>query len=324
MKNKKITAIGNAIVDIVCEIEDKFLEDNLLAKGSMSLIDEAKAVDLANLKAVKIDSGGSAGNTIAAIAQLGCKASFIGKVANDDFGHQFVNQIEKAGVNFTVNNRANSSSAQSFILVSKDGQRTMCTFLGCASQIFEEDIHENDIKDSEIIYLEGYLWDQESTIKALKKAIELAKKNKVKIAFTLSDSFCVSRHKEDFLKLISNDLDILFANEDEIKELLGVKNIETNNFQELRDFFAKNPNLIAAVTRSEKGCVIFDKTQIDQVKPEKTVTPIDTTGAGDCFAAGFLFGLVDGYENKKAAWLGNSLAAKIIQKFGARFCDGEI
>jgi fructokinase len=324
MKNKKITAIGNAIVDIVCEVEDSFLDENLLIKGSMSLIDEAKAVELANLKAVKTDSGGSAGNTIAAIAQLGCKASFIGKVANDDFGHKFVNQIEKAGVKFSAKNRAESSSAQSFILVTKDGQRTMCTFLGCASQIFDEDIRENDIKDSEIIYLEGYLWDQESTIKALKKSIELAKKNQVKIAFTLSDSFCVSRHKKDFLSLINNDLDILFANEDEIKELLGIDNIEANNFQILKDFFAKNPNLIAAITRGEKGCVVFQNNQVHQVNSEEIITPLDTTGAGDCFAAGFLFGLVDGYETKKAAWLGNSLAAKIIQKFGARFIDGEI
>lgn len=322
--NKKITAIGNAIVDVVCEIDDKFLEDNLLIKGSMSLIDEKMADKLSELQAVKITSGGSAANSVAAIAQLDGNCSFIGKVALDDFGKKFIDEVQKIGINFISGGFSDSSSAKSFILVTPDAQRTMCTYLGCASEINKEDIIEDEIKNSEILYLEGYLWDQDSTIEALKKSITIAKNNNVKIAFTLSDSFCVSRHKNDFIKLIKEDLSILFANEDEIKEIVGVENIEENNFAKLHDFFKQNPNLTASITRSEKGCVIFKDGKHFEVKAEKIEKLVDTTGAGDCFAAGFLFGLNDGYELEKAAWLGNSLASKIIQKFGARFEEGEI
>ncbi|HLD76492.1 MAG TPA: adenosine kinase, partial [Rickettsiales bacterium] len=267
---------------------------------------------------------GSVANSMAAIVQLGGHGTYIGKVALDDFGRKFINEIEKVGVKFALQNYANNDSAKSFILVSKDAQRTMCTFLGCASEINEADVNENDIKNSAILYLEGYLWDKSAAILALKKAISLAKKYQVKIAFTLSDFFCVARHKLDFIDLIINDLDILFANEAEIKELLQIKNIEKNDFKKLHNFFAKNEKLIAVVTRSEKGCVVFDNKIHYEIAAEKITKLVDTTGAGDCFAAGFLFGLVAGYDLKKSAMLGNSLAAKIIQKFGARFDEGEI
>lgn len=324
MTEKKVIAIGNAIIDILCEVEDSFLAKNSLIKGSMSLIDDAAASKLEKINHVKINSGGSAGNTAATISQLGSPSSFIGKVAMDEFGKKFIHEIEKSGTHYASRNYANSSSAKSFILVSNDAQRTMCTFLGCASEIIEEDIDEKEIKNHDILYLEGYLWDQDSTIQALKKAINLAKQNEVKIAFTLSDLFCVARHKSDFLNLIKNDLDILFANEQEIKELTNIKDIAADNFQELQQFFAQNNKLTAIVTRGKDGYVTFDNGNIDTGSAEKIDKLIDTTGAGDAFAAGFLHIYCQNQDITQAAKAGNICAAKIIQKFGARFDDDEI
>lgn len=321
MKNK-IVGIGNAIVDVVCKIDEKFLEENLLIKGSMSLIDDAMAQKLSNISAEKISSGGSVANSMAAIAQLKNSAAFIGKVALDDFGRKFILEIEKTGINFVAKKFANNVSAKSFILVTPDAQRTMCTFLGCASEIAAEDINEEVFLNASILYLEGYLWDREDTILALKKAIALAKKNNVKIAFTLSDLFCVARHKADFIDLIANDLDILFANENEIKELLDLENIE--NLQKIKDFFATNKKLITCITKAEKGCIILSQQNHIEVAAEKITKLVDTTGAGDCFAAGFLFGVNNGFTLEKSGHLGNLLASKIIQKFGARFDDSEI
>ncbi len=321
---KKILGIGNAIVDVVCKIDDSFLEENLLIKGSMSLIDEDVAQKLSQLPAQKITSGGSVANTIAALAQLGSSAGFIGKVGLDEFGRKFISEIEKANTKFISKKFSNHKSAQSFILVTPDAQRTMCTFLGCASEIDENDFDESAFKDSSTLYLEGYLWDKPEVILALKKAITFAKNNNVKIAFGLSDLFCVARHKHDFTSLIVNDLDILFANENEIKELLALENISENNFSKLRDFFAKNKKLIAVVTRSDKGCVIFDHEKIIELEAEKIAKLVDTTGAGDCFAAGFLFGINNNFSLEKSGKIGNHLAAQIIQKFGARFEENEI
>lgn len=321
MQERKVIAIGNAIVDILSEVDDKFLSDHSLIKGSMSLIDEDVASKLSEIDYVKINSGGSAGNTIATISQLGNPSSFIGKVAMDDFGRKFINQIEKSGTKYVSQNHTDSASAKSFILVTPDAQRTMCTFLGCASQIDESDIDEETIKSHEILYLEGYLWDQDSTILALKKAIRDAKNNNVKIAFTLSDSFCVARHKKDFLKLVEEDLDILFANEQEIIELLELKTFDSSKINE---FFAKNPKLTALVTRSEKGFVVFDSNKIESGDAEKIEKLVDTTGAGDAFAAGFLYEFSNGKSAFEAAKKGNLCASKIIQKFGARFEDEEL
>lgn len=311
---KKILAIGNAIVDVLCKVDDDFLSQNNLVKGSMSLIDENVAEKLSSLPSEKTTSGGSAGNTIAAIAQFGISSAFIGKVANDDFGKKFITEISKTGCKFLNKNFSNELTAKSFILVTPDAQRTMCTFLGCASQITEDDIRNEDFKDVSTLYLEGYLWDAPETILALKKAIKLAQENNVKIAFSLSDSFCVSRHKSDFLDLINNDLDILFANEDEAKEL-------TPNFTEV---FAKNDKLIAIITKSEKGCEVFSNSSSIEISAQEVENLTDTTGAGDAFAAGFLLEMSKDSNLEESAKFGNILASKIIQKFGARFEEEEI
>lgn len=318
---KKILAIGNAIIDIVCKIDDEFLLQNNLVKGSMSLIDEETAHKLSSLDSQTITSGGSAGNTIAALAQLGTNSSFIGKVGDDEFGEKFISEISKTGVDFLNKNTAQDASAKSFILITPDAQRTMCTFLGCASQINEDDIKEDFFKDASILYLEGYLWDSPSTILALKKAINLAKRNDVKVAFSLSDSFCVSRHKEDFISLIINDLNIVFANEAEALEVSSQKEFSVNN---LLKFFAENQNLTAIVTRSEKGCVVFNNDESLEVNAQNVENLMDTTGAGDAFAAGFLHGHRNNFESKDSAAFGNILASIIIQKLGARFTDSEI
>ncbi len=318
---KKIIGIGNAIVDVLCKVEDQFLAENNFIKNSMSLIGDEIAVNLSKIKYEKITSGGSAGNTIAALAQLGVKCDFIGKVADDEFGKKYVEEIEKTSTKFITKNRSKNTSAKSFILVTPDAHRTMCTYLGCASEITENDIDENAFKDAEILYLEGYLWDAPDTILALKKAINLAKKNNVKIAFTLSDSFCVSRHKNDFLQLVKNDLDIVFANEQEILELLAIKEFSS---ERITNFLAQNENLTAVVTRSEKGCSVFKNQKHFAVDGEEIKKLVDTTGAGDVFAAGFLYGLVNNFTLEKSARFANILAAKIIQKLGARFEKNEI
>ena len=324
MLDRKVIGIGNAIFDIVCEVSEEFLVKHSLVKGSMSLIDESIANKLSKLQPVKISSGGSAGNTIATISQLGNPSSFIGKVAEDEFGKQFIAEIEKSGTYYSSKSYADSASAKSFILVTEDGQRTMCTFLGCASQITTNDIDEGVIKGHDILYLEGYLWDQDSTIEALKKAIQIAKNNKIKIAFTLSDFFCVARHKNDFLKLIANDLDILFANEQEIQELLDIKDITRDDFGHLNDFFAKNKNLIAVITREKNGYIVFDHGKFSAQTAHKVNNVVDSTGAGDAFAAGFLYEFSNGKSAFEAAKKGNLCASKIIQKFGARFDDSEL
>lgn len=306
---KKILAIGNAIVDIVCKIDDEFLAKNSLVKGSMSLIDEKTADKLSELKFEKIVSGGSASNTISLLSKLGNKNLFIGKVGNDKFGEKFIQEITKENSEFLTDKNLQRPTARSFILVSPDGERTMCTFLGCAPEILENDIKEEFFKDVSILYLEGYLWDSIETINALKKSIKLAKENNVKIAFSLSDLFCVSRHKEDFLNLILNDLDIVFANENEALEL-------DENYVEV---FLKNKKLIAIVTKSANGCEIFYEEKSIKVPTNNVEKVIDTTGAGDVFAGGFLYEYLKNSSLEICAKTGNEMAGKIIQQFGARF-----
>jgi len=308
MNNNRVLAIGNAIVDIVCKIEDDFLKEKGFVKGSMSLIDNETAEELSNLNFEKITSGGSASNTVAALGKLGTKSAFIGKVGHDEFGEKFIAELKKEKIEFLSDIHLKKPSARSFILVSEDAQRTMCTFLGCAPEILESDVKNEYFKHATILYLEGYLWDSKETILALKKAIRLAKENNVKIAFSLSDLFCVSRHKKDFLDLIKNDLDIVFCNIEEAKEL--------GNYQEI---FFSNQNLIAAVTNSENGCEVFSQNQSIQVSAQKIENVVDTTGAGDVFAAGFLHELLNGSSPEFCAIKANEVAGKIIQQFGARF-----
>ncbi len=310
----KIIGIGNAIIDILCEIDDDFLTESGLIKGSMQLIDEKMAEKFSQLKFTEITSGGSAGNTIATLSQLGLRASFIGKVGNDKFGNNFIAELEKIGAKFLNSEFSNKPSAVSFIFITPDAERTMCTFLGCAPEIKQDDILEKHIAGNKILYLEGYLWDKPETIIAIKKAIYLAKKCNVKIAFSLSDSFCVSRHKSDFLDLIKNDLDVIFANEAEALEL-------GQNYQEI---FAENKKLIAVVTKSENGCEVFAGKKIFSQLTQNITNLVDTTGAGDAFAAGFLYGFINEFPLEKSAQFGNILGGAIIQKFGARFDEIEI
>lgn len=321
---KKILGIGNAIVDLIIKSDDNLIAKNGLAKGSMGLIQEAQARSLSSYRAEKITSGGSVANTIAALAQLGSETSFVGKVGNDSVGKKFIEEIEKTGCKFLNKNFDSSASARSFILVSPDAERTMATFLGCAANLTENDIKEEYFADAGILYVEGYLWDAPSTILALKKAITLAKKNDVKIAFSISDAFCVLRHKQDFIDLIQNDIDILFANENEAMELVSKPGVAwTELVVELKLFFASNKKLIPIVTRSEKGCAIFASEELIEIAAEK-VSAVDSTGAGDAFAAGLLYGIANNFSLEKSAALANKMGATIIQKFGARFSDEEI
>jgi fructokinase len=318
----KIIGVGNAIVDFLAKAEDNFLTKFEVEKGSMQLINQDFVENLSHLSIEKFSSGGSVGNTIATLAQLGNEVDFIGVVGDDETGKKFISDIEKSGAIFNGKILSNQKTASSFILVTQDAQRTMLTHLGCASKIEESHFNENDFKNAKILYIEGYLWDASQTILALKKSIDLAKKNNVKIAFSLSDSFCVERHHEDFLNLIKNDVDILFSNE---AEALKLTQLESFNQEKIQQFFAKiNPNIIVALTRSEKGCVIIKKDKILEIPTKKVEKIVDTTGAGDNFASGFLYYFVRNFDLQKCGEFGNFLAGKIIQKFGARFDSSEI
>ncbi len=317
----EIIAIGNAIMDVLSQIDDDFLKQKNLSKGSMSLINEEMARNLAQIGSTKIDCGGSAANTITAISQLGIDCGFLGKVCNDKFGNEFVRKIRNTNAKFLGNNYHQDPTAKSFILVTPDAQRTMCTYLGCAPYIDDNDIDQEYFENAKILYLEGYLWDKVETIHALKKAIRYAKKHSVKIAFSTSDSFCVDRNKADFSNLIKNDLEILFTNE---SEFLSLSNNKEYSDKSALTFFNQYPKLTAIITRSENGCTVVKNGIITKKPACHIVNLVDTTGAGDAFAAGFLFKIIKGDSIEEAADFGNMLAATIIQKFGARFDIKEI
>lgn len=319
--SKKIIGIGNAIVDVLSKTTDSLLESQNLVKGSMSLIDDKTSEELSKVDALQITPGGSVANTMATLGMLKCDSRFIGKVGEDDFGKKFIAGTEESGVKFIGKNSSNQASAKSFVMITPDAQRTMCTYLGCAPQINPSDIDENIFSGANFLYLEGYLWDSPETIKALRKSISAAKNHNIKTAFSLSDSFCVSRHKNDFIDIISNDLDILFANEDEVSELLSKKDCSNDD---LLKFFSQNQKLIAVITRSDKGCTIFADGKLIDVAADKIDNVLDTTGAGDGFAAGFLYGLINDFDLTKSAYCGNHIAGKIIQKIGARFDMNQI
>jgi fructokinase len=312
--NKKILGIGNAIVDVFAQVEENFLKENNLIKGSMKLINEEEFVKLKQkIKIEKTLAGGSVANSMAGISYLNGDASFIGKINSDEFGELYKKSLEDIDVKFIYNPKKElMPTGTCIILITPDSERTMCTYLGISSQLAANDLSEKNIIDKELIFLEGYLWDKGLSEKMFKQAINFAKKNKVKIAMTLSDIFCVTRHKVDFYNLLKNDLDVLIGNENEINELTGNKNL-SNSINQLILL-----NKLIIVTRSEKGSLAIDNNKIIDCDSIEVNKVIDVTGAGDLFAAGFLKEYIEKSEIKKCLTTGSLMASKIIQKIGAR------
>jgi fructokinase len=312
--NKKILGIGNAIVDVLAKADDEFLIKRNLIKGSMKLINKSEFEDLKkNIKIEKVVAGGSVANTMSGIAYLKGSPSFIGKINSDSFGEMYKKSLEDINVDFPyIQKKENLSTGASIILITPDSERTMCTYLGISSHLSDSDINENNIINNELIFLEGYLWDKGISEKMFKHTINLAKKNKVKIAMSLSDIFCVTRHKEDFYNLLKNDLDILIGNENEINELTGKKNL-LDSISQLKEL-----NKLIIITRSESGSMAIKNNEIINCDSKKVDKVLDLTGAGDLFAAGFLKEYLEKSEIKKCLMTGADLASKVIQKIGAR------
>ncbi|CAN1599080.1 RbsK Sugar kinases, ribokinase family [Candidatus Pelagibacterales bacterium] len=312
--SKKILGIGNAIVDVFVKVDDDFLLKNNLTKGSMKLLEKQEFESLkSTIKIEKIEAGGSVANTMAGVAYLKGDASFIGKIKSDEFGKIYKKSLEKINVSFLYSEKEeNLSTGASLIFITPDSERTMCTYLGISSQLSKEDINEDYIKDYEIIFLEGYLWDKGISEEMFKHVIQIAKKNNIKIAMSLSDIFCVTRHREDFFKLLKNDLNILIGNENEINELIQKNNL-LDSMNEL-----KNINKLIIITRSENGSVAVLDNEITNCESIKVEKVLDLTGAGDLFAAGFLKEFLDKSNIKKCLQTGSKLAAQVIQKIGAR------
>ena len=307
----KILGIGNAIVDVICKVDDSFISQNGLTKSTMKLIfDEVEFKNLlTNLKIEKTVSGGSVANSIVGISQLGNKAGFIGKVSDDELGSKYEEGLKKENVEYFYSKKKEElPTGTCLILVTPDSERTMCTFLGTAGKINENDVSSDAIKKSEIILLEGYLWDEGEPKKAFDKAINSANK----VAMSLSDQFCVDRHKPHFLELVKNKLDITFSNEQEIKSL-----IDTQNFDEVITF-AKSLGKIIVVTRGEKGAVAINGQEIIDCGIKQGLKVVDLTGAGDLFAAGFLHGHVNNMSLKDSLEKGTEMSSKVIQQIGAR------
>ena len=306
----KILGIGNAIVDVLCKVEDDFLKKNNLIKSTMKLINEdefKKLLSLINIE--ETISGGSVANSMVGLSQLGNHVGFIGKVNNDNLGKKYEDGLKKENVNYFYTKKDESIPTGScLVLITPDSERTMCTFLGTAGQINDEDIDFNLLKKAEITFLEGYLWDEGEPQKAFDKAIN----NSNKIAMTLSDLFCVERHKSQFLNLVINKLDIVFANEQEILSL-----IESKSFDDVISFSKKlNKNII--ITRGQNGAISINGQEVIECSAEKNLNVIDLTGAGDLFAAGYLHGVINKMSVKDCLLKGTELSSKIIQKMGAR------
>lgn len=309
-----VLGIGNAIVDVLTFAEDPTLTANGFAKGSMTLVEEDRALALYDqIGQTKECSGGSVANSLAGLASLGAKCSFIGKVKEDQLGKIFTHDMRSVGVDFnSAPLTQGKATATCLIYVTPDAQRTMATYIGACGLVSEEDINEEDIKNAQIVYIEGYLWDLDSAKDAIRKAVKLAEKADRKVAFTLSDTFCVNRHRDEFFKLIDKHVDILFANEDEIKALF-----ET---EDLNNALAKVQGICetVAITRGEKGSIAITKNSQQAVPTEAVENVVDTTGAGDLYASGFLFGLSRGWALPECAKLGNRCAGEIITQLGAR------
>jgi|TARA_B100002051_G_scaffold121201_1_gene115428 sugar/nucleoside kinase (ribokinase family) len=307
----KILGIGNAIVDVICKVEDNFIKKNNLTKSTMKLIfDENEFKNLlSNLKIEKTVSGGSVANSIVGLSQLGNKVGFIGKISDDELGAKYEEGLNKENVQYFYNKKKEElPTGTCLILVTPDSERTMCTFLGTAGKINENDVSSDAVNNSEIILLEGYLWDEGDPKKAFEKAIKNAKK----VAMSLSDQFCVDRHKPHFLELVKNKLDITFANEQEIMSLISAK-----NFNEVIDF-SKQLGKIVVVTRGEKGAVGINGEEVIECGIRKNLKIVDLTGAGDLFAAGFLHGIVNNLTTKESLEKGTEMSSKVIQQIGAR------
>ena len=307
----KILGIGNAIVDVICKVEDDFISKNGLTKSTMKLIFDEKEFQtlLSTLKIEKTVSGGSVANSIVGLSQLGNEVGFIGKVSDDELGGKYEEGLKSENVKYIYNKKKEElPTGTCLILVTPDSERTMCTFLGTAGKINEDDVSSDAIKKSEIILLEGYLWDEGDPKKAFEKAIQNAKK----VAMSLSDQFCVDRHKPHFLELVRNKLDITFANEQEIMSLIDAK-----NFDDVINF-SKSLGKIIVVTRGEKGAVAINGDEVVECGIKQGLKVVDLTGAGDLFAGGFLHGHVNNMSLKQSLEKGTEMSSKVIQQIGAR------
>ena len=307
----KILGIGNAIVDVICKVDDEFISKNNLTKSTMKLIFDNNEFEnlLSNLKIEKTVSGGSVANSIVGLSQLGNKVGFIGKVNDDELGNKYEEGLLKEKVSYFYSKKKEElPTGTCLILVTPDSERTMCTFLGTAGKINENDVDVDAINKSEIIFLEGYLWDEGDPKKAFEKAIT----NANKVAMSLSDQFCVDRHKPHFLELVKNKLDITFANEQEIMSLIDAK-----DFNEVIDF-AKSLGKLLVITRGEKGAIAINSSEVSECGIKQGLNIVDLTGAGDLFAAGFLHGFVNEMSLKESLEKGTEMSSKVIQQIGAR------
>ena len=306
----KILGIGNAIVDVICKVEENFLINNGLTKSTMKLVDEIEFTKLlSNLKIEETVSGGSVANSIVGLSQLNNKVGFIGKINNDELGKKYEDGLKNEGVEYFYKKQSEKiPTGTCLILITPDTERTMCTFLGIAGRISENDIDIKAIKNSEITFLEGYLWDEGEPKKAFEKAIQ----NSNKVAMSLSDLFCVERHKPQFLDLVKNKLDIVFANEKEIMSLINAK-----TFSEAISF-SKETKKNIVVTRGEKGAISIDGDKVEEINAQPNLNIKDLTGAGDLFAAGYLHGVINNLKMRESLIKGTQLSAIIIQKIGAR------
>ena len=306
----KVLGIGNAIVDVICKVEESFLSKNNLTKSTMKLVDEAEFKKLlSNLKIEQTIAGGSVANSIVGLSQLGNPVSFIGKVNNDDLGDKYEKSLKNEKVKYCYQKKEELiPTGTCLILITPDSERTMCTFLGIAGKISDKDIDENAVKNNELIFLEGYLWDEGEPKNAFDKAMNLSTKS----AMSLSDQFCVDRHKKSFLYLVKNKLDIVFANEQEALSLIDAK-----NFDEVVSFSKQLAKLIV-ITRGEKGSIAIQKNEVVECDSKKDLKIVDLTGAGDLFAAGFLHDHVNNLSLKECLEKGTEMSSKIIQKIGAR------
>ena len=307
----KILGIGNAIIDVICKIDEKFITENNLSKGNMKLLfdkNEFKKL-LSNLKIEKTISGGSVANSIVGLSQLGNNVGFIGKISDDDFGKKYEIGLKKENVNYIYSKKKeNLPTGTCLILITPDSERTMCTYLGTAGKINEKDVDLNAIKDSKLVFLEGYLWDEGDPKQAFDKAVNYSNK----VAMSLSDKFCVERHKPHFFDLVKNKLDVTFANEEEIVSLIDAK-----NFTEVIEF-AKETGRHLIITRGKKGAISIDGDKTLEIEANKNLKIIDLTGAGDLFAAGYLHGYINDFSQEECLKKATDMSSKIIQKIGAR------